>query len=67
MCSLRDSTQNIFEQKNNIGGKKALLTLPVQLLIVDATPELVFTPNPIIAHNYIIICIDTQEDFVIHE
>ena len=28
-----------------------MLTLPVQLQIVDATAEMVFSPNPIIAHN----------------
>ena len=28
-----------------------MLTLPVQLQIVDATPEMVFSPNPIIAHH----------------
>jgi len=26
-----------------------LLTFPVQLQIVDATPEMVFSPNPIVA------------------
>ncbi len=36
--------QIIFTINNN-----QLLTLPVQLQIVDATPEMVFSPNPIIA------------------
>jgi len=36
--------QIIFTINNN-----QLLTLPVQLQIIDATPEMVFSPNPIIA------------------
>jgi len=36
--------QVIFTINNN-----QLLTLPVQLQIIDATPEMVFSPNPIIA------------------